>query len=99
MFFKGALLKGSKKILKAPGNSQSARQARFTNVKEIVKLKSTLKSYIKEAIKTEKAGLKVELKETKDFEVPEEFQQKLDGSSKLKAAFEKLTPESTNVWP
>lgn len=92
MFFKGALLKDTKKILKAPGSSQAARQARFTNVKEIAKLKSTLKSYIKEAIKAEKAGLKVELKETKDFEVPEEFQKKLDGSAKLKAAFEKLTP-------
>lgn len=92
MFFKGALLKDSKKLLEAPGNSQAARQIRFTNTKEVTKLKSTIKSYIKEAIKLEKEGLKVELKETKDFEVPAEFQNKLDKMPKLKKAFESLTP-------
>jgi uncharacterized protein YdeI (YjbR/CyaY-like superfamily) len=51
-----------------------------------------LKSYIQNAIDIEKAGLKVELKKTKDFTVPEEFQTKLDGSPALKAAFEALTP-------
>lgn len=34
----------------------------------------------------------VECKETADFEVPEEFQIKLDENPDLKAAFEALTP-------
>ena len=45
-----------------------------------------------EAIEVEKAGLKVELKKTKDYEVPEEFQKILTKNSKLKTAFEALTP-------
>jgi len=92
MFFKGALLKDAKKILEAPGSAQAARQARFSTVTETKKLKSTLKSYIKEAMKIEDAGLKVEFKETKDFTVPAEFQKKLDKSAKLKKAFNALTP-------
>lgn len=92
MFFKGALLKDTKGILVSPGNSQAARQLRFTNTKEIIKLKSVLKSYIKEAIKVEKSGLKVTLKKTEDYKIPREFQNKLDKNSKLKAAFNALTP-------
>lgn len=92
MFFKGALLKDSKKILKAPGNSQAARQIRFKNTKEVEKLKSVIKSYIKEAIKIEKSGEKVTLKKTEDFKVPKEFQDKLNKDPKLKTAFYALTP-------
>ena len=38
---------------------KSARQIRFTNVREIVKMETILKAYIYEAIEVEKAGLKV----------------------------------------
>ena len=55
-------------------------------------METTLKAYIYEAIEAEKAGLKVELKKTKEFEVPEEFQVKLDEHPGLKTAFEALTP-------
>src|ERR1700729_3683813 len=49
LFFKGALLKDTKGILiQQTKNVQSARQARFTGVQEIVKLKSILKAYIHE---------------------------------------------------
>ena len=93
LFFKGALLKDSKSILiQQTENVQAARQIRFTNVREIVKMEHTLKSYIKEAIEVEKAGLKVNLKKTSDFKVPEEFQKKLDKMPALKNAFEALTP-------
>ena len=51
-----------------------------------------LKNYVKEAIKVEKSGLKVELKKTEDYKVPEEFQVKLDTDANLKAAFAALTP-------
>ena len=92
MFFKGALLKDSKRILVTPGQHQSARQIRFTNFREIVKMKPIVKAYIREAIKMEKAGLKVKLKETADFTIPNEFQKKLDEIPGLTAAFRSLTP-------
>jgi uncharacterized protein YdeI (YjbR/CyaY-like superfamily) len=93
LFFKGALLKDPKGILiQQTKNVQSARQVRFTNVKEIIKLQPTLKKYLKEAIEVEKAGLKVTLKKTTDFPVPEEFQMKLDKMPALKRAFRELTP-------
>ncbi len=93
LFFKGALLKDTKAILvQQTENVQAARQLRFTNVQEIIKLQATIKSYVKEAIQVEKSGLSVEFKKTTEFEVPEEFQQQLDGSSALKKAFAALTP-------
>jgi len=93
LFFKGALLKDPKSILiQQTPNVQVPRQIRFTNVQEIVKMKATLKAYIKEAVEVEKAGLKVELKKTSDFAIPEEFQTKLDKTPALKKAFYALTP-------
>jgi len=93
LFFKGALLKDTDDILiQQTKNVQSARQIRFTNVKEIVETKSILKAYIYEAIEVEKAGLKVKLKKTTEFDIPEEFQKKLHKSIALKKAFDALTP-------
>ena len=93
LFFKGALLKDPKGLLiQQTENVQVARQIRFTNVREIVKLKPALKAYIFEAIEVEKAGLKAPLKKTAEFNMPEEFQNKLDKKSALKKAFEALTP-------
>jgi uncharacterized protein YdeI (YjbR/CyaY-like superfamily) len=93
LFFKGALLKDPKGILiQQTENVQAARQIRFTNIEEIVKLESTLKAYIKEAIKVEKAGLKVPLKKASEFSMPEEFKNVLDATPKLKKAFYALTP-------
>ena len=42
--------------------------------------------------KLEKAGLKVKLKKTSEFKVPEEFQTKLEELPALKKAFAALTP-------
>ena len=93
LFFKGALLKDPKNILiQQTENVQSARQIRFTNVREIAKLDPVLKTYIKEAIQVEKAGLRVSLKKVTEFKIPDEFQQKLDKMPALKAAFFELTP-------
>lgn len=92
MFFKGALLKDTNGILSKPGNTQAGRQIRFTNIGEIEEMEPILKTYIHEAIDVEKAGLTVKLKETSEFEVPEEFQAKLDQIPALKAAFAALTP-------
>jgi uncharacterized protein YdeI (YjbR/CyaY-like superfamily) len=93
LFFKGALLKDPKGILiQQTENVQAARQIRFTSVREIVKLKPVLKAYINEAIEAERAGLKVPLKKTKEFDVPEEFQNKLNKNPALRKAFNALTP-------
>jgi uncharacterized protein YdeI (YjbR/CyaY-like superfamily) len=93
LFFKGALLKDPKRILvQQTENVQAARQIRFTNVREIVKMKPILKAYIYEAIEVEAAGLKVPLKKTSEFPMPEEFQNKLNKTPALKTAFNALTP-------
>lgn len=93
LFFKGALLKDTKHILiQQTQNVQAARQIRFTNLKEIVKLAAIVKAYIHEAIEVEKAGLKVTLKKTSEYTIPEEFQNKLKENPALKSAFEALTP-------
>jgi uncharacterized protein YdeI (YjbR/CyaY-like superfamily) len=93
LFFKGALLNDANGILiQQTKNVQSARQVRFTNIREIVKMEKILKAYIYEAVEVERAGLKVELKKTPDFIIPEEFQKKLDKIAALKTAFNALTP-------
>jgi len=95
LFFKGALLNDANGILiQQTKNVQAARQVRFTSVKEIAKLKPVLKAYIYEAIEVERAGLKVKLKKTTEFSMPEEFKKKLSGKAgaALKAAFAALTP-------
>jgi uncharacterized protein YdeI (YjbR/CyaY-like superfamily) len=93
LFFKGALLNDPEGILiQQTKNVQVPRQIRFTNVREIVKMKAIIKAYIYEAIEVEKAGLKMPLKKTSEYAVPEEFQSRLDKSAKLKKAFAALTP-------
>ena len=93
LFFKGALLKDPNGILfQQTKNVQSARQIRFTNLREIVERERILSAYIQEAIRVEKSGLKVNFKETKEFAIPEEFQKKLKKNPALKTAFHALTP-------
>ena len=93
LFFKGALLNDSEGILiQQTKNVQSARQIRFTNLREIIKMERVLKAYIYEAIEVEKAGLEVSYKKTSEFAIPEEFQNRLDESPALKTAFDALTP-------
>jgi len=93
LFFKGALLKDTHGILiQQTENVQVPRQIRFTNIREIKELKTTLKTYIFQAIEVEKAGLKVTLKKHTELVYPEEFQMKLKENPSLKTAFAALTP-------
>ena len=93
LFMKGVLLKDPKGILiQQTENVQAARQIRFTNLQEIVALEPILKAYVDEAIEVEKSGLEVDFKKTTEFNMPEEFQNKLDEIPALKTAFEALTP-------
>jgi uncharacterized protein YdeI (YjbR/CyaY-like superfamily) len=93
LFFKGALLKDPKGILiQQTKNVQAARQIRFTNLREIVERATAVKAYIHEAIEVEKAGLKVKLKKTSEFSMPDEFEGELNKLPALKTAFYALTP-------
>ena len=92
LFNKGALLSDEKGILvQQTENTQSARQLRFTNLNDIEKQKSVIKSYIFEAIEVEKMGLKVKMKTTSEFETPEELEQIFKTNAAFKKAFYKLT--------
>ena len=93
LFMKGALLKDPKGILvQQTKNVQAARQIRFASLADINKQKAAVKAYISEAIAVEKSGAKVKMKGVAQFEVPEEFQKRLDDDPKLMEAFHALTP-------
>jgi uncharacterized protein YdeI (YjbR/CyaY-like superfamily) len=93
LFFKGALMKDTRGILvQQTKNVQSARQVRFTDFDEIVNLETTIKAYVKEAIRVEKAGLKVIAKTPAEYDMPEEFENLLEDNRDLKKAFYALSP-------
>ena len=93
LFIKGALLNDAQGLLiQQTEKVQAGRQIRFTYLNEIIKLEATLKAYIYEAIEVEKAGLKVELKKTTEYTLPEELLKKFEEIPALKTAFETLTP-------
>lgn len=93
LFHKGALLKDPEQILiQQTKNVQSARQIRFTKLTEVKDLEKSIKAYVFEAVEVEKAGIKVEFKKTKEFEMPEEFEQMLGSDQELARAFKALTP-------
>jgi len=91
--FNGALLEDTEGILvQQTENVQAARQIRFTNPQEIKALEATIKAYIFEALEAEKAGIKVQLKKTEEFNFPEELESILKENTSLRNAFENLTP-------
>lgn len=93
LFVKGALLKDPKGILiQQTKNVQAARQIRFTGLGDIKKQRAAVTSYIREAIAVEKSGAKVQIKSAAQFDVPAEFQRRLDDDSALAEAFRALTP-------
>src|SRR6202451_670997 len=93
LFMKGALLKDPKDMLvQQTKNVQAARQIRFASLADINKQKAAVKAYIREAIAVEKSGVKVKMKSAAQFDVPEEFQKRLDDDPKLAKAFHALTP-------
>lgn len=93
LFHKGALLNDEQNLLiQQTENVQAARQLRFTSYDQIHDIQDDIKAYIKDAIRVEKAGLKVEMKKTAEYEMPEELQEKLNADSELEEAFYSLTP-------
>jgi uncharacterized protein YdeI (YjbR/CyaY-like superfamily) len=90
-FFKGVLLTDKHKILQQQGNLQSDRIVKFTNSKEIDKVKDILKDYILEAIAVEESGKKVEFKKNPE-PVPDELIHAFENDPAFKKAFYALTP-------
>lgn len=93
LFHKGALLKDDHGILvQQTANVQSARQIRFGSLKQIKEMAPVIRSFMEQAIVVEKEGMKVPLKSTQEFAMPEEFAAKLKAMPALKKAFQALTP-------
>ena len=93
LFMKGALLKDPNGILiQQTKNVQAARQIRFASLADINKQKAVLEAYVAEAIAVEKSGAKVVMRSAAQFDVPTEFQERLDDDPKLAEAFHALTP-------
>jgi uncharacterized protein YdeI (YjbR/CyaY-like superfamily) len=91
-FFQGALLKDTKGLLVQLGQVQAARVMKFTSAKEITARADTIRSYVREAIALERAGLRVKAKKTSDYPVPDELTDLFRKDSRFKRAFEALTP-------
>jgi uncharacterized protein YdeI (YjbR/CyaY-like superfamily) len=93
LFHKGALLKDDEGLLvQQTKDVQSARQLRFTGLKEIQRQENLIVRYMQEAIAVEKAGLKVPMKTTAEFRMPAEFVLAMKQMPELKKAFNTLTP-------
>ena len=93
LFHKGVLLQDPEGLLiQQTENVQAARQLRFTHVEQILDMESIIRKYIDDAIIVEQSGQQVEMKETSEFPMPEEFRSVLENNPDLKTAFEALTP-------
>ena len=92
-FVKGALLQDPKRVLERIGeHTQAGRWIKFTSLREIAALRSTLKDYLYEAIELEESGAKIALKKPSEYPIPEELQKRLDDDAVLRSAFAMLTP-------
>jgi uncharacterized protein YdeI (YjbR/CyaY-like superfamily) len=92
MFFQGALLKDENKLLARPSEqTQATRQLRYTESKDIIAQKETIKSYILESIEIEKSGVKA-IKSAPELPIPEELQAAFHLDKGFEHAFEALTP-------
>lgn len=89
-FFKGVLLTDKHKILQQQGNLQSDRIIKFTNVKDVEKIKDVLKEYVVEAIAIEESGKKVEFKKNPE-PIPDELLEVFEQDPAFKKAFYALT--------
>lgn len=98
-FFKGVLMRDPGQLLvQQTANVQETRQLRFTGVAQIDAARDTLERYLAEAIRVARSGARVALKTTAQFEVPAEFQRRLEHEPALQAAYAALTPGRQRAW-
>lgn len=80
-------------MLQKPGaDSQAIRLLKYTNETEVFEQEQLILTYIQEAVDLERSGTKLEFKQIKAYDIPEEFQEFLDRDDQLKFAFNTLTP-------
>ena len=91
-FFQGALLRDPRKLLVQLGQTQAGRVMKFANAEEIAAKASIIKTYAREAIAVEKAGLRMPKKKTSDVPFPDELKEMFRKKPQLAKAFEALTP-------
>ena len=91
-FFQGALLNDPKKLLVRLGQTQAGRVMKFTRATDITASAATIRSYVRQAIAIEKAGLRMPSRKTADLPVPAELTDRLRQDARFKRAFQALTP-------
>lgn len=92
-FFKGSLMQDDAKILVQPGeNTQSSRNFEIRSIQELEMNEELIGLYIQDAIRVEKAGLKVAYTPVTEMDIPIELQEALDDDPEFKHAYEGLTP-------
>jgi uncharacterized protein YdeI (YjbR/CyaY-like superfamily) len=79
-------------LIQQTAHVQSARQMRFTSLEEVERLAPVATALIADAIAVTRSGRKVEMKKTRDFASPPEFEERLARDPDLSAAFDALTP-------
>jgi uncharacterized protein YdeI (YjbR/CyaY-like superfamily) len=94
MFFKGALLNDPKALLREQGEkSRSSLRLEFRSVADVTGTKSALRDLVADAIRVEKAGLRVKEPapaRTRDY--PRELAALMEADPAFRDAFERLTP-------
>ncbi|MFM9065414.1 MAG: YdeI/OmpD-associated family protein [Pirellula sp.] len=92
-FFKGAGLDDPSGVLERPGeNSQAARVLRLTSTKQIRGLGTAIEGFIRQAVTLEESGYKLPKTSPTQMYWPSELVRALEGDSRLREAFEALTP-------
>jgi uncharacterized protein YdeI (YjbR/CyaY-like superfamily) len=92
-FFNGAAISDSAKLLvKAGANTQSGRQLRFKDSKEILHQKAIIKKYIKEAISIQSTNIVETTKPAAPLVEVQELNTIFKSDVAFKKAFQALTP-------
>lgn len=91
-FFNGVFLKDPKKVLEnaQDGKTKGMRHWKFHDLEEVNE--KVVLAYMNEALENQKKGLEIKAEKTKEIEIPELLQSKLDSDSVLKSSFENFTP-------
>lgn len=94
MFFKGALLKDPKALLREQGeHSRSSRRLEFRSVADVTGMESALRALVADAIRVQRAGLSVKKPPpATDRDYPHELAALMEADPALRDAFERLTP-------
>lgn len=92
-FFRGTQMRDPENILEKPGeNSRFVRYIRFKDTQTIASLKTTILSYIREAIDLETSSRRTDARNEAPLEYPDELVHMFRSNPEFEAAFSALTP-------